>query len=296
MTVSFNYSLDFKHVAVSVLAVFALSACADKPPASNPEALRAYQENNDPLEPWNRSMMQLDQGLDTVFFNPVVGVYQILIPEPGRQGVTNAFRNFRAPITLVNDVLQGEGDRANTTLGRFLINSTIGLFGLFDVAGRWGLPYHSEDLGQTLATWGVGEGPYLYVPILGPSGGRDLAGYAVDNMGIDAMAWVGRADNPFWWQIAYFGALAVDAKSNAGPTLDELKASSIDYYAALRTAYRQNRAQNIRNGAAAPPPAFDDYDDEDGDGDPFSSLPTNDQPEQTALRPDAGEIDQGVSQ
>ena len=269
-------------VSVFVAAV-ALSACASKPPVSDPQALRAYNELNDPLEPWNRSMMQLDQGLDTVIFNPAISAYQFVVPEPGRRGVTNAFRNFRTPITLVNDILQGEGDRAGNTLGRFLINSTVGLLGLFDVATRWGLPYHSEDFGQTLAVWGVGDGPYLYVPILGPSGGRDLGGYAFDSTALDAMAWIGRADNPFWWQVAYFGALTVDLKSNAKPVLNELKASSVDYYAALRSAYRQNRAKEIRNGASAPTPSYNDYDyDDDEDGDPFSGLDNEEATKETA--------------
>lgn len=267
-----------------------LAACASKPPASDLEARRAYEEINDPLEPWNRAMHQLDQGLDTVIFNPTIAVYQTIVPEPGRQGVTNVIRNFRAPITLVNDILQGEGERAGVTTGRFVINSTVGLLGLFDVASRMGLPYHSEDLGQTLAKWGVGEGPYLYVPILGPSGTRDLTGYVVDSQAFDIAGWVGRADNPFWWQVAYLGVIAVDAKSNVGPTLEELKASSVDYYAALRSAYRQNRAKEIRNGAPAPLPSMDDFEDEDGDGDPFSNLdPIDDVNTQTAEHMDAAQ-------
>lgn len=275
-----------RRAVLPLVALVALSACADKPPASNPEDLRAYEELNDPLEPWNRSMHQIDQGLDTVIFNPTIAVYQTIIPGPGRKGVTNVFRNFRSTITFANDILQGEVRRAVTTLGRFVINSTVGLFGLFDIAARMGLPYHSEDFGQTFAVWGMGEGPYLYLPILGPSGGRDLTGYAIDNLGIDAMAWVGRADNPFWWQIAYFGALATDTKSNAKPVLDELKASSVDHYAALRSAYRQNRAKEIRNGAPAPLPDFEDYDDEDGDGDLFSGLKPEPAEAQTAARTD----------
>lgn len=259
-------------LVLTLLAVASLSACATKPPASDLEALRAYEEINDPLEPWNRAMHQLDQGLDTVIFNPTIAVYTTIVPEPGRKGVSNVIRNFRAPITLANDILQGEGARAGVTTSRFLINSTVGLLGLFDVATRFGLPYHSEDLGQTLAVWGVGEGPYLYVPILGPSGGRDLTGYVVDSQVFDIGGWVGRADNPFWWQVAYFGAVAVDIKTNVGPALDELEASSVDYYAALRSAYRQNRAKEVRNGAPAPLPSMEDFDDEDGDGDPFSSL------------------------
>ncbi len=225
-------------------------------------------------------MLQLDQGLDTIIFDPTIAVYKTIVPEPGRRGLTNAFRNFRTPITLVNDIFQGEGSRAGITTGRFVVNSTVGLLGLFDVAQHLSMPYHSETFGQTLAVWGVGEGPYLYVPVLGPSSARDLTGYAVGEFGIDGMAWITRANNPFWWQIAYTSALAVDAKTNTGPALDELKASSLDYYAALRAAYRQNQAREIRNGAPPPLPNmedFDDFDDDFGDdfdgedGDPFSA-------------------------
>jgi len=275
MSLSAPLPNSFSRFVVPLVAAGLLAACASKPPASNPEALRAYEEINDPLEPWNRAMHQLDQGLDTVIFDPVIAVYTTVVPEPGRQGVTNVVRNFRAPITLVNDVLQGEGKRAGVTTGRFVVNSTIGLLGLFDVASHMGLPYHSEDLGQTLAKWGVDEGPYLYIPVLGPSGVRDFTGYVADSQAFDIAGWVGRADNPFWWQVAYFGVVATDAKTNAGPTLDELKASSVDYYAALRSAYRQNRAKEIRNGAPAPLPSMDDFEDEDGDGDPFSNLDEN---------------------
>ncbi len=245
-------------------------------------------------------MMQLDQGLDTVLFDPIITGYKAVVPGKGRQSVTNALRNFRAPITLVNDILQGEGDRAHVTLGRFFINSTVGLLGLFDVAERWGLPHHYEDLGQTLAVWGIGEGPYLYVPILGPSGARDLTGYTVDTFVFDPMAWVGYADNPFWWQAAYFGAIAIDLKSINEGALEEFKTSSIDYYAALRSAYRQNRAKEIRNGASAPLPSFDDFNDfdnEDNDSDPFTALPESpDTLTQTAARPDANHHDQGQNQ
>jgi len=258
----------FRNFTLLTCATLFLSACASKPPASDPEALQAFEELNDPLEPWNRAMHQLDQGLDTVIFNPTIAVYETIIPEPGRQGVTNALRNFRSPITLANDLLQGEGERAGITLGRFVVNSTVGVLGLFDVAQHWGMPYHSEDFGQTLAVWGVEEGPFFYVPILGPSNFRDVTGYAVDTTGIDAMAWITRADNPFWWQLAYTGVLTVDLKATAKPFLEDLEASSIDYYAALRAAYRQNRAQAIRNGAPAPLPDLNEF-DEDG-GDPFA--------------------------
>jgi len=269
-------------LALPVAAALTLSACAAKPPASDPEAVRAFEEINDPLEPWNRAMLQLDQGLDTVIFDPSMAVYKIVVPRPGRQGVTNFIRNFRTPVTLVNDIFQGEGQRAGITMGRFVINSTVGLLGLFDVAKHLDIPYHGEDFGQTLAVWGVDEGPYLYVPVLGPSSGRDIIGYALDQLALDPMADDGQGRNPFWWQVTYFYGLSVDGKTRAAPVLDDLEASSIDYYAALRAAYRQNRAQEIRNGAPAPAPLLEDFDDFDdfdfddfdfdGGGDPFTGL------------------------
>ena len=257
------FRISFVRVFLSIIALLTLCACAKEPPTSDVEAVRAFKEINDPLEPWNRAMMQVDQGLDTVIFNPSIAVYKTIIPEPGRQGVTNILRNFRTPVTLVNDVLQGEGKRASITLGRFIINSTLGLLGFFDVAQHMNMPYHFEDFGQTLAVWGASEGPYLYVPILGPSGFRDATGYAVDTLALDPIAYAGRGDNPFWWQIGYFYGFAVDVKTSAGPVLDELKASSIDYYAAVRSAYRQNRGQAIRNGLPAPEPLVDEFDEFD---------------------------------
>lgn len=252
-----------------------ITACATPPPASEPEAVRAFEELNDPLEPWNRAMHQLDQGLDTVLFKPVISVYETVIPELGRKGVTNLIRNFRSPITLMNDLLQGEGKRASITIGRFVVNSTIGVLGLFDIADRMGMPYHSEDFGQTLAVWGIGDGPFLYVPILGPSGVRDLSGYAIDTFTTDPMAWVAYADNPLWWQVAYFYGVALDAKYRVQPVLEDLKVSSIDYYAALRAAYRQNRDLQIRNGTPAAVQDLEDF-DYDEDGDPFSKRDTID--------------------
>jgi len=222
-----------------------LGGCASSEDKSNIDNFPLYDEFNDPLEPFNRAMLEVDKGLNTIIFNPTIAAYEYITPEAGRKGVTNVLKNFRSPITLTNDILQGKPYDAGVIILRFIINSTIGVLGLFDIAEQIGLPYHYEDFGQTFALWGLGEGPYLFIPILGPSNFRDIAGYAIDTYSLDPMSWVSRANNPFWWQIGYSGVLTIDVKSQAKPLLEELERTSVDYYAALRSAYRQNRKKVI---------------------------------------------------
>jgi phospholipid-binding lipoprotein MlaA len=236
-----------------------LAACATKPPASDPIALAAYEEANDPLEPMNRAMFKVDAGLDKVLVRPVIKTYRFIVPEAGRKHVDNFVNNLHTPVTFVNDVLQGELSRGATTIGRFIVNTTIGFLGFFDVGEKMGMPYHSEDFGQTLAVWGVGDGPYVYVPLLGPSTFRDGAGFAVDSFFIDPLAWYNRGDGSMGWvQWANLGLVYVDLKDTTMDALDELKKSSLDYYSALRSSYRQIRAAEIRNGA---PPPLEDFDE-----------------------------------
>lgn len=260
--------IPFRFLAALAVAA-ALSACATRPPASDPAAVAAFEESNDRLEPLNRAMFGVDQALDAVIVRPIAWTYRKVTPDFAQRGVTNFLRNLRLPITFANDLLQGEVKRAGLTLGRFLMNSTVGLAGFGDVAADRGLPYHYEDFGQTLAVWGVKEPTYIYVPLLGPTGLRDGFGLAADNFAFDPVTWYSYADNPQWHNWAYFGALLIDLKASTMDVTDELKKSSIDYYAALRSAYQQNRAKEIRNGA--PPPLPEMNDDE---GDPFARTRT----------------------
>jgi len=242
----------------AVLIVAALSACATKPPASNPVALAAYEEANDPLEPMNRALFKVDQGLDKVLVRPVITGYRAVVPEGGRRALNNFSNNVRSPITFINDILQGEFNRAGTTLGRLVVNSTMGFFGFFDVGERLGMERHSEDFGQTLAVWGVGDGPFIYVPLFGPATMRDGVGFGVDAVFVDPIAWYSRGDGSIQWiQWANFGLAYLTLKDNIMDPLDELNKSSLDYYAALRSSYRQIRAKEIRNGA---PPPLEDFD------------------------------------
>jgi phospholipid-binding lipoprotein MlaA len=243
-------------LALAVLVMAGLSACATRP--TDPAALAAFEENNDRLEPLNRSMLKADDGLKTVLVNPVLKTYRTVVPEQGRRGVLNFMHNLNSPITLVHDVLQGQVKRAGQTISRLALNTTMGFFGFFDVATQLGIPYHSEDFGQTLAVWGVGEGSYIYVPLFGPSTIRDGIGLAVDAFLVDPVAWYDRGRHSEKW-VAWtdLGVLYVSTMDDNIDALNELRKSSIDYYAALRSAYRQQRGAEIRNGAPAPLEDFD---------------------------------------
>ncbi|MBS7809742.1 MlaA family lipoprotein [Roseococcus pinisoli] len=234
----------------SAILLVGLAGCATRPPASDPEALEEFRANNDPLEPLNRTMFSVNNAIDTVALRPAAQAYRFVLPRPVRQGVRNALGNLRGPTILMNDVLQGEVDRAGRTAARFLINSTLGIGGLIDVADwQFGVPGHSEDFGQTLAVWGVGEGPYLYLPILGPSNPRDLLGYGVDVVA-SPWFWFGQGDVVDALRWAYAGITAIDARESALDTLDRILETSLDPYSTLRSLYRQNRASEIANTGA----------------------------------------------
>ena len=134
----------------------------------------------DPYEDTNRGRFKTHVALHHYVIDPVERVYIYVVPEPARAGVHNFLSNLETPSILANDVIQGNVDRAGNTLSRFVVNSTLGIFGIFDVAGRAGIPYRDDDFGATLATYGVGDYPYLLVPVIGPSNPRDLSGKVVD--------------------------------------------------------------------------------------------------------------------
>ncbi len=224
------------------LCGLALTACAG---SRSPDALAA----NDPFEAANRHMLVLNKHLDDILIHHTVERY-LALPDGIRRGVHNFLRNLSAPTIFVNDVLQGEPERASQTLGRFIINSSLGIGGFFDPATPIGIGPHSEDFGQTLATWGAGEGPFLMLPLLGPSNPRDATGLAVDVFLLDPTNHV-HFKHHFWWSAGRQYLVVLDLKAQTYETLQGIERSSVDYYAALRNLYRQNRANEIRNGRSA---------------------------------------------
>jgi len=242
-------------IAAAVLAA-TISGCATPPDRSDPEAYAEYQAINDPLEPLNRTVFGFNQAIDAMFLRPLADFYRLLLPPPLREGVHNILSNLRSPVVLANDLLQGEFERAGTTTGRFLINSTLGVGGLADWASDFGLPHHNEDFGQTLAVWGSPEGPFLMLPLVGPSNPRDAVGIAVDSLILDPFGLLGTLNMDTQWMrtlsYARLGMTIIDARSQNTEELDDLQKSSLDFYAALRSLYRQYRLAEIWQGQ--PPP------------------------------------------
>lgn len=254
-------------VLALVAIALALGACASKPPADDLEARRYYQEINDPLEPMNRQILKFNRGFEKVVLTPVAKTYRAVLPAPARKSVYNVLHNLKSPVIFGNDVMQGEGKRAGNTLLRFVVNSTLGIGGLFDVATRMGIESHDEDFGQTLAVHGIGEGFYLVLPIFGPSSPRDGIGLAVDIL-IDPIFWILRSENLNYVNYVRTGVEGVDIYARNLDQLEELKRTSLDYYAALRSTYRQNRRSEILNGAEEDPdfPEYlfeDEYEEEE---------------------------------
>ena len=227
-----------------VACVLALAGCAsrDEPQAQADVSLAA----NDPFEPMNRTVFDMNQGFDKTVLLPVAQAYVDVVPGPARDSVHNFLENLDLPITFANDLLQGEMTRAGQTLGRFTVNTTVGVGGLFDIASDWGIPDHSEDFGLTLGKWGVGEGPYLVVPFFGPDPPRDITGQVVDIF-LDPTTYVHIREH-FYWSAAREVAEAIDLRSRNIDQIESIERSSVDYYASLRSLYRQHRNSEIRDG------------------------------------------------
>lgn len=223
-----------------------MTGCA-MPPTDDPEALAAYREANDPMEPMNRYFFDLNNFADEILMKPLAGWYYIALPDFAQDGIRNAVNNVRTPVILANDLFQGEFERAGTTFGRFLVNSTLGLGGLFDIAEKMGLERHDEDFGQTMAVAGVDEGPYLVLPLVGPSNPRDAFGKIVDAF-LDPMTYLTFFTNVGWINTTRNGLDIVDFRARNLQTLDQIKKGSLDYYATVRSLYRQRRADEISNG------------------------------------------------
>ena len=228
-----------------LLLSLTLGACSTAP--LDPEDRADWIALNDPFEPTNRVIFDIDVTLDDYILAPIARAYSEALPDPVLLAIHNFISNLNSPWILVNDILQGNGARASETIGRFLVNSTVGLGGLFDVvAANNGPAHHDEDFGQTLAVWGVSDGPYLMLPLLGPSSPRDAAGLGAAFFGDPTNIVLSKndLDSAVW---ARFGMTAVDDRMTLLDPLDNLRRTSLDYYAAIRSVYRQRRASLIAN-------------------------------------------------
>lgn len=251
-----------------VLLALSVGACATRP--TDPEELAYYRQTNDPLEPMNRAIFQFNEAADKIILRPAAIGYRTVVPKGIRIAIRNFLNNLKSPIVLMNDLLQGEGIRARETFGRFMVNTILGIGGLIDIASDAGIPYHTEDFGQTLAVWGVEPGPYLVLPLMGPSGFRDAVGTGVDGALDPAGVYIAK-EYGIEGTATRFTLDAVDWRAKNLKVLDDLRASSLDFYATVRSAYRQRRVKEISNGRGeednpdAPPAMiqFDDMDDMD---------------------------------
>lgn len=232
---------------------------------------------NDPFEPMNRFFFEFNEVMYAMFLRPFSEFYAGLLPPTIRQAIGGFLENLASPVVLANDILQAEPQRAFETVKRTAINSTVGLGGIWDASDKlFGISGHDEDFGQTLGKWGVGEGFYLVLPFLGPSNPRDAIGeHFVDSFFDPLNLWASNTDREgIIWARGLIGA--VHKFSGLMDELAQTKKTSIDYYATIRSIYRQKREADIRNGTDVDLPPIPDLTPDisfDVEEDPYSHNP-----------------------
>ncbi len=202
-------------------------------------------ENNDPFEPLNRIVFDANDAIDSAVIKPLAQVYRDAIPEFVRDRIRAFIDNLQEPRIFVNNLLQGRMDAAGITFGRMYVNTTLGLAGLFDVASERDLPRQTGDFGETLYFWGVDSGPYLVLPLLGPSNARDAFGMAVDLYTTPPAHWFAGSTG-IWITVGVYAVSGFDLRARNIETLDEIKKNALDYYAQFRSIARQYREGQLR--------------------------------------------------
>lgn len=232
-----------KRFAIVMLVVIVTSGCATQTATmTDPE--------RDPWEGYNRKIHAFNTGLDNAIFKPIAKGYDAIMPDAPQRGVRNFFRNLSYPVTFLNLLAQGRFIDSLTATGRFLINSTVGLAGFFDVATKEGIPYYDEDFGQTMAVWGWKDSRYLVMPIFGPYTVRDFLGRSFYGY-FHPISYYAREENSYWPLVADL----ITLRAELLPLEEDLQ-SATDPYVLIRDAYLQRREFLIYNGD---PPA-PDYD------------------------------------
>ncbi len=202
-------------------------------------------ENNDPFEPFNRAVFNANDAIDAAVIRPLAEGYRAVVPQFFRDRIRAFIDNLQEPRIFVNNLLQGRVDAAGITFGRMYVNTTLGLAGLFDVATGRDLPRQTGDFGETLYFWGADSGPYLVLPLLGPSNVRDAFGLAVDLYTTPPAHWFPGSAG-LWINVGVYTASGFDLRARNIETLDEIKKSALDYYAQFRSIARQYRESQLR--------------------------------------------------
>jgi len=241
-----------KRLPAACSALLLLAGCATTPGEDR-------LAERDPLEGFNRGVWDVNQALDKVAIKPVTKVYRAVTPRPARRGISRIFANLSEPFSFINNLLQGKPDRAIRNLGRFAVNTTLGIGGLADQATKMGIKPAYEDFGQTLAVWGANGGPYLVLPILGPSTLRDGVGSGVAQFADPYRVAVRESGLSSTAKIGIMAGEVISTRSDLMDSgADSFLETSLDSYAAARSAYLQRRHAQIRN---------EDEDDDGGSGD-----------------------------
>jgi len=246
-----------KLTLLSALSCVALSACAN---SAAQEA--GYEGIPDPLEKVNRTTLKINDAVDQVVFEPIARGYRKITPRGFRTITNNFLTNLKSPITIANQALQGDLQGTGDAVARMFINTLAGFGGILDLAEMGGIEHEPEDFGQTLAVWGVKDGAYLVLPLMGPSSVRDASGMMVDGYLDPVRTYLFNVDKK---EIQYgrIGATVLTEREKLLDIIDDLRENSFDYYAALRSAYYQNRQSLINDQATGggAGPAIPDYDD-----------------------------------
>lgn len=213
--------------------------------ATSSEQESSWDEGpNDPLEPLNRMFFGINDLVDYVILHPVAEIYRAILPEPARNGVTNVLDNLFSPVAFANHLLQAEPERAATTFFRFLVNSTFGIAGLVDVTTEWGHPRYDTDFNETLMAWGVDTGPYLVIPLIGPSSFRGATGFVGDYFADPLNLYLNNRhhrDYRYWLTVRY-GLDIISHREKVIEAIENIKNSSLDTYVTMRSIYFQRQA------------------------------------------------------
>lgn len=256
--------INIRHsfLALSFVALLGMSACSSLPQSKSEQA--EAKAINDPIEPVNRAIFDVNDFLDRLLIRPMAELYRVTVPPPLRNRISSILKNMAEPVIMANNLMQGEVSNAGTTLSRFLINTTLGAGGMFEVASGYGFQRQTGDFGQTLHVWGMGEGPYIVLPLFGPSNVRDAIGLGVDTV-ISPWKYVvayGDTTTEDTFAITSITASALTRREANIEGYDALREGSLDFYAQMRSVYRQYRAKQLGTTLSSASPVFEDYDAE----------------------------------